>query len=348
MFVLPEDCAGYDCSRMTIAFFCVAGLDVLGALDSVNRQEIIDWVYAQQVLPDAAGDTGSSGEPAPCGFRGGSSSGARYNPQCESCGQTPYDYGHLAMTYAALAVLATCGDDFSRVNRKAIIRGIPKQHADGSFSPVVVPSESDMRFLYTACAVSFMLDDFSAIDVDKAVAYVKASQSWDYGIGQGPLQESHAGSTFCAIGTMRLLGRMADIPNLERLSEWLVQRQQVGFNGRPNKRTDTCYSYWVGGAMAMLGIYDLVDIDSNKSYVLSTQQDIGGLAKWPDHHPDPLHSHLGLCGLSLLGQAGLAPIYPALGITMSAAARLPRVQAELQVTASSSGAATPGPLSAPR
>merc|ERR1712065_129643 len=90
----------------------------------------------------------------------------------------------------------------------------------------------------------------------------------------------------------------------------LDARQQFGFQGRPNKKTDTCYSYWVGASLAMLDAYPFVDIPTNSSYVLSTQQAIGGLAKWPDHHPDPLHTHLGLCGLSLLGVASdfLKPI----------------------------------------
>ncbi len=42
--------------RMTILMFGLSGLDLLSALDTVvpdsYKQEIIEWIYAQQVLPD--------------------------------------------------------------------------------------------------------------------------------------------------------------------------------------------------------------------------------------------------------------------------------------------------------
>ena len=39
---------------LTISFFALSGLDVLNALDSVEpeRNDIIDWIYSLQVLPD--------------------------------------------------------------------------------------------------------------------------------------------------------------------------------------------------------------------------------------------------------------------------------------------------------
>jgi len=43
--------------RMTIAFFAISGLDMLNALDAVDGEKanIIEWIYAFQVLPDASG-----------------------------------------------------------------------------------------------------------------------------------------------------------------------------------------------------------------------------------------------------------------------------------------------------
>ena len=43
------------CSRMTLLFFCLSGLDVLDAVDfqTERKSEIIDWIYAQQILPDS-------------------------------------------------------------------------------------------------------------------------------------------------------------------------------------------------------------------------------------------------------------------------------------------------------
>lgn len=37
-------------------------------------------------------------------------------------------------------------------------------------------SENDMRFVYCAAVISYMLDDFSGVDVEKAVNYILNSQ----------------------------------------------------------------------------------------------------------------------------------------------------------------------------
>ena len=36
---------------------------------------------------------------------------------------------------------------------------------------------------------------------------------------------------------------------LEGLKQWCLQRQKSGFQGRPNKDVDTCYSFWVGASL---------------------------------------------------------------------------------------------------
>lgn len=44
---------------MTIAYFAVAGLDVLGAISSISlelRSRIVEWIYRLQVLPDKASE----------------------------------------------------------------------------------------------------------------------------------------------------------------------------------------------------------------------------------------------------------------------------------------------------
>ncbi len=40
-------------SRMTIAYFSISGLDILGALEDLGhekRTELIDWIYSLQVV----------------------------------------------------------------------------------------------------------------------------------------------------------------------------------------------------------------------------------------------------------------------------------------------------------
>ena len=42
---------------MTVAFFAISGLDMLNALDAIEkeRNDIVRWVYSMQVLPDETG-----------------------------------------------------------------------------------------------------------------------------------------------------------------------------------------------------------------------------------------------------------------------------------------------------
>jgi len=43
--------------RMTVAFFAISGLDMLNALDTIDgvKANIIEWIYAFQILPDVRG-----------------------------------------------------------------------------------------------------------------------------------------------------------------------------------------------------------------------------------------------------------------------------------------------------
>lgn len=38
-------------TRLTIVFFALSGLDVLDALDVVDKPSLIEWIYSLQVLP---------------------------------------------------------------------------------------------------------------------------------------------------------------------------------------------------------------------------------------------------------------------------------------------------------
>ena len=85
--------------------------------------------------------------------------------------------------------------------------------------------------------------------------------------------------------------------------------QNLTFQGRPNKPDDTCYSFWVGAALSILSPskWSQELTLSSSRFVFSTQDPIvGGLAKWPDQTPDPLHTCLGLAGWNVpLGLLGL-------------------------------------------
>ncbi|XP_068422727.1 geranylgeranyl transferase type-1 subunit beta [Clinocottus analis] len=323
--VLPERYASLETTRLTIIFFALSGLDMLDALDVIDRNTMIEWIYSLQVLP-----TEDQANLSRCGFRGSSHIGIPYSTKGPGV-LHPYDSGHVAMTYTGLCSLLILGDDLSRVNKQACLAGLRAlQLDDGSFYAVPEGSENDIRFIYCAASICYILDDWSGMDVQKAIDYIRGSLSYDSGFGQGAGRESHGGWTYCAIASLCLMGRLEEALSqreLDRIRRWCIMRQQSGFHGRPNKPVDTCYSFWVGATLELLDVFQYTNFDKNRSFILSTQDRlVGGFAKWPDSHPDPLHAYLGLCGLSLIGEPGLRKVHPALNITQRAFQHVQQLQ----------------------
>eukprot|EP01098_Paradermamoeba_levis_P004822 TRINITY_DN2064_c0_g1_i1.p1 TRINITY_DN2064_c0_g1~~TRINITY_DN2064_c0_g1_i1.p1 ORF type:complete len:351 (+),score=43.25 TRINITY_DN2064_c0_g1_i1:124-1176(+) len=317
---LPTPYAPQESNKMTFIYFVVSSLDVMGRLDDniINKEQVIDYIYSLQVLPH------HSDEVTPqdfCGFRGSNAIGAKYNSSGHV--QDPplkYNFGHIAMTYTALCTLAILGDSsFSRLNKNAIAKALVYlQKEDGSFGPIGVESESDVRFIYCAAAISFMIGEW-LWDVEKAIKYILSSQSYDGAIGQGPGTEAHSGMTYCALAALHLMGKSDRLPNRDRLVQWLLGRQTSGFQGRTNKPADSCYSYWIGASLTLLGVFGFVDCPMNRSFLMSCQHKSGGFAKYPDHLPDVLHTHFSLCSFSLMNEPHFLPLDCMLGITQRAA-----------------------------
>jgi len=196
-----------------------------------------------------------------------------------------------------------------------------------SFQSIPLGSENDLRFLYCACAISHILDDWSGINKDMAVSYIRSCRSWDGGIGLIEGQEGHGGSTFCGVAALSLMGELDDVLDdgdgdidddddivdaslgpyrCKRISwrheliRWCVSRQISGMQGRPNKVEDTCYSYWVGGALKILKCDHLLDHDALRQFVMCCQTDMGGFSKLKaTGYPDLLHSFYSMAWLSL-------------------------------------------------
>ena len=60
------------------------------------------------------------------------------------------------------------------------------------------------------------------------------------------------GSTFCAVASLTLMEKLNETfspQELEGLKRWCICRQLTGFQGRPNKPADTCYSFWIGSTL---------------------------------------------------------------------------------------------------
>ncbi|XP_077923733.1 geranylgeranyl transferase type-1 subunit beta isoform X1 [Halichoerus grypus] len=262
-----------------------------------------------------------------CGFRGSSYLGIPFNPSKNPGTAHPYDSGHIAMTYTGLSCLVILGDDLSRVNKEACLAGLRAlQLEDGSFCAVPEGSENDMRFVYCASCICYMLNNWSGMDMKKAINYIRRSMSYDNGLAQGAGLESHGGSTFCGIASLCLMGKLEEVfseKELNRIKRWCIMRQQNGYHGRPNKPVDTCYSFWVGATLKLLKIFQYTNFEKNRNYILSTQDRlVGGFAKWPDSHPDALHAYFGICGLSLMEESGICKVHPALNVSTRTSERL--------------------------
>eukprot|EP01095_Lingulamoeba_sp_RSL-Kostka_P001675 TRINITY_DN12450_c0_g1_i2.p1 TRINITY_DN12450_c0_g1~~TRINITY_DN12450_c0_g1_i2.p1 ORF type:complete len:353 (-),score=116.45 TRINITY_DN12450_c0_g1_i2:111-1169(-) len=316
--ILPAHYASQELNRLTIVYFIVAAHDVTNELDKIkNKKEIIDFIYSLQILPDSNDPEKNRGN---CGFRGSPYIGNNWNPECEPVESLKHDYSHIANTYVALALLKILGDDFGRINREAILTSLLEmQLEDGSYSSQVIGSESDMRFVYCASAICGMLKDFSGMNVDKAVEYIKNSQSFDGVFAQGFEQEGHGGSSYCALASLKLMNRLDEIDNKEQIVDWLTSRQISGFQGRINKVADSCYSWWVGASLNLLDSFHLINESCSMAFTFSCQSNYGGFSKVPDVHPDVLHTYYSLCGLSMAGYKGLQEIDYTLGITKRAA-----------------------------
>ena len=237
-----------------------------------------------------------------------------------------YDQGHIAATYSALCILTLLGDDLARVDRPSLLAWLTELQAaspqPGAVRSSLPDGECDIRFTFCLCATSALLDDWSAVQCDAVEAYIHRCQAYDGAFGQNVAQEGHGGSTYCAIASLALMGRLGGVPSRERLLEWLVLKQTKGFHGRPDKPDDVCYSWWIGASIRLLEPDDeLIDVDALEDFLDECVGSRGGVRKLPpdaegEPDADPLHTYFALAGLSSAVHArfDLLPMNHALGI----------------------------------
>ncbi len=319
--------AQYDSSRLLIGFYCFAIFDLL-CTDLPSDQSLKDplagwkeWIWNQHV-------------------RTVNGSGFRPSPYMNSSGPTP-DSGldehppsespHLIMTYSALLSLAVFRDDFSTLDIDGLKKFISlTQREDGSFGAVAgeYQGETDIRMSYCAFSICAMLNDWTCIDVPKAIQFIKSCRSYEGGYGQAPHNEAHGGSTFCAIATLYLSPFPSQSqlkpPELDQTIRWLVRNQtgEGGFRGRTEKETDACYSFWNCASLKVLQSDHLIDAQANAQYIEECQFRFGGIAKVPEEMPDPYHTYLGLASVCLCppgGEFGLPEMDPLLNARVETA-----------------------------
>ncbi|MQM04691.1 hypothetical protein Taro_037496 [Colocasia esculenta] len=322
--MLPSEYESQEINRLTLAYFVICGLDVVGALDLVDKDQVARWIMSFQACSDKVDlDNGQF-----YGFHGSRTS--QYPLEQQVLGRNA---SHLASTYCALAILKIIRYDFSSLSSELISLSMKNlQQSDGSFMPIHIGAETDLRFVYCAAAVCSMLNDWRGLDKEKAKEYIVKCQSYDGGFGLVPGSESHGsgtgGATYCAVAALKLMGYIeayhtsnslsSSVVNIPLLLEWTLQRQAIdgGFQGRANKASDTCYAFWVCGVLKILGADNFLDRDALRSFLFSCQSKYGGFTKFPRTSlPDLYHSYYGFAAFSLLEEPGLNQLHVELGIT---------------------------------
>ena len=224
---------------------------------------------------------------------------------------------HITSTHYALLTLAQF-NSLNLISPEQIANYIKSlQNSDGSFKGDTY-AETDSRFSYCAVAILKLLNllNENYINLPKATEYVLSCQNFDGGFGGVPGAESHGAYCFTCIGFLSVTNQL-NLINKVKTGEWLAERQTHlgGFNGRPEKLPDVCYSWWVYSSMNMIGTQDYIDKDLLKKFILECQDDeLGGIGDRPGNCHDVFHTFFGLCGLSLMGYPGLKMIDPTYAI----------------------------------
>lgn len=66
------------------------------------------------------------------------------------------------------------------------------------------------------------------------------------------------------------------------IAEWCLKLQNSGFQGRPEKDPDSCYSFWIGATLTLLNSYHFIDDKQNRIFLESTHDRLyGGFGKTP-------------------------------------------------------------------
>lgn len=146
---LPQPYTSNDANRMTLAFFTVSALDLLGVLftrtTKAERDECIAWIYRCQ-HPDG-------------GFRAftGADLGDRRNGE-----NALWDPANVPATYFALSSLCVLQDDLRRFDRRECLSWLRRmQRPDGSFGQTLgedgeVLGGMDTRFGYCAMVIRWL------------------------------------------------------------------------------------------------------------------------------------------------------------------------------------------------
>ena len=273
--------------QMGGCYWTVTGLLALDALPASREAEVIDFI-------------------ASCASEDG-------------YGQSPGFDAHVTSTHYAVLVLKQLGR-LDLVDVDSVSRFLGKlQNPDGSIKGDLSASEeSDLRFAYNAVAIHKILAlSADILDINKLHKYItNCKDAQTCAFAPIPGAEPHAAYTYCAVAALAILGKL---PCDDRLTFWLAERQtsKGGFNGRPEKEPDVCYSWWILATMEILEISDCIDCERLRRFVVDAQDlDDGGISDRPGCAADVFHTFFGIASLALLGVSGVKRVDPVFAIVL--------------------------------
>lgn len=293
LVLLPTEQEKHDGSHISIVYFCVLALSVLGSLpEAALIAQYLDGLWLGN------------------GYK--TSTSYLNSPEMAS----------LSATYFALAIKRMLGLELpSKDERQKIMRFVEQcLCSNGEFRATALKSsERSLRHTYSAHAIAQLLQ-CQPVWLEKSAKFVLSCQGYEGGFGDSGGQESHAGLTFCALASLKIAQYENQIH--PRIINYLAKRQtpEGGHNGRPNKLSDICYSFWVGAALKILQLEASAESTAAaKSFILGSGADklLGGFIKSPGSDADPYHTALGLCALSMMGLPELRKLDPVLVYSFS-------------------------------
>ncbi len=214
-------------------------------------------------------------------------------------GGSPEHDSNVTCTLYAL-ILLMLFDRFDLVNKEDVKHFVMSLYVEkeGAFKGDFY-GEIDGRFGYSAIYILKLVGGEIPV---KCFDFFADCFNYDGGFGGRIDAESHAAYTFCAVGALAILDRIKDIDQ-DKLTTFLAIRQtsQGGFNGRPEKLPDVCYSWWV---LASIGAYEdisIIDVEALEKYILACQdEEDGGFSDRPGNGNDVFHTFFALAALSLI------------------------------------------------
>ncbi|KAI0195414.1 terpenoid cyclases/Protein prenyltransferase [Astrocystis sublimbata] len=245
--VLPHHYTSNDSIRLTLGFFILSALDLLSPssptplITSEDRTHLRDWILNLQ--HPWGGFCGSPHHVLPRRFT------TQFDVASKRCVARDPANANVAATGFALLCLGILAEDdgadaFRGVDRVRTLTWLKKlQREDGSFGEVLnedgqISGGRDMRFCYIAAIIRWALggtraDDNSLdFDVNALVGHIRQAQTFDGGISESSMHESHSGYAYCAVAALALLDPtdpkpyiQAGIPSIPSLIHFLASRQ---------------------------------------------------------------------------------------------------------------------------